>query len=86
MHFVLVGRQKLCYPTSVIKNSCSSLLSTVKFILQVYRYTAPVCIIIHLFELIMIRDAVYKQFSVIDDGNVLNIDEVKSIIYFICTT
>jgi len=34
----------------------------------------------------MIRDGVYKQFSVIDDGNVLNIEEVKSIIYFICTT
>jgi len=33
----------------------------------------------------MIRDGVYKQFSVNDDGNVLNIDEVKSIIYFICT-
>jgi len=33
------------------------------------------------------RDGVYKQFSVIDDdGNLLNIDEVKSIIYFICTT
>jgi len=46
----------------------------------------PICIIIQLFELIMIRDGVYKQFSVIDDGNVLNIDEVKSIIYFICTT
>jgi len=47
---------------------------------------APICIIIQLFELIMICDGVYKQFSVIDDGNVLNIDEVKSIIYFICTT
>jgi len=46
----------------------------------------PIRIIIQLFELIMIRDGVYKQFSVIDDGNVLNIDEVKSIIYFICTT
>jgi len=34
----------------------------------------------------MIRDGVYKQFPVIDDGNVPNIDEVKSIIYFICTT
>jgi len=42
--------------------------------------------IIQLFELIMIRDGVYKQFSVIDDGNVLNINEVKPIIYFICTT
>jgi len=30
----------------------------------------------------MIRDGVYKQFSVI---NLLNIDEVKSIIYFIFT-
>jgi len=29
---------------------------------------------------------VYKQFSVIVDGNLLNIVEVKSIIYFICTT
>jgi len=47
---------------------------------------APTCIIIQLFELIMIRDKVYKQFTVIDDGNVLNIDEVKSIIYFICST
>jgi len=47
---------------------------------------APMRIIIQLFELIMIRDGDYKQFSVIDDGNVLNINEVKSIIYFICTT
>jgi len=47
---------------------------------------APICTITQLFELIMIRDGVYKQFSVIDDGNLLNIDEVKSIIYFICTT
>jgi len=47
---------------------------------------APICIIIQLIELIMIRDGVYKQSSVIDNGNVLNIDEVKSIIYFICTT
>jgi len=46
---------------------------------------APICIITQLFELIMTRDGVYKQFSVIDDGNVLNIDEVKSIIYFIST-
>jgi len=29
--------------------------------------------------------SVYKQFSVIDDGNLLNIDEVKSIVHFICT-
>jgi len=34
----------------------------------------------------MIRDEVYKQFSFINDGNLLNIDEVKSIIYFIFTT
>jgi len=47
---------------------------------------APIRIIIQLLELIMIRDGVYKHFSAIDDGNVLNIDEVKSIIYFICTT
>jgi len=46
----------------------------------------PICIIIQLFELIVILDGVYKQFSVIDDGNVLNIDEVKSIIHLICTT
>jgi len=47
---------------------------------------APIRIIIQLFELIMIRDGFYQQFSVIDDGNVLNIDKVKSIIYFNCTT
>jgi len=34
---------------------------------------APVCITIQLFELIMICDEVYKQFSVIDDSNLLNI-------------
>ena len=33
----------------------------------------------------MIRDRVYRQLSVNVDGNVLNIDEVKSINYFICT-
>jgi len=47
---------------------------------------APICTITQLFELIMIRDRVYKQFSVINDGNLHIIDEVKSIIYFICTT
>jgi len=47
---------------------------------------APISTITQLFELIVIRDGVYKQFSVIDDGNLLTIDEVKSIIYFICTS
>jgi len=47
---------------------------------------APIYIIIQLFELIMICDGVYKQFSVIDDGNLLNIDEVKSVMYYICTS
>ena len=34
----------------------------------------------------MIRDGVYRQCSVGTDGNVLDIDEVKSTIYFICAT
>ena len=34
----------------------------------------------------MIRDGIYKQFSVIDDNNLLEIDEMKSIIYFIRTS
>jgi hypothetical protein len=42
--------------------------------------------ITQLFKLIMICDVIYKQFSVIDDGNLLNIDEVESRIYFICTS
>ena len=45
----------------------------------------PVCTITQLFELIMIRDGVHGQFSVNVKGNVLNIDEVKSTICFICT-
>ena len=47
---------------------------------------APISTITQLFELIMICDGVYKQFSVIDDGNLITIDEVKSMIYFICTS
>jgi len=57
--------------------------SLVKALEWTWFVKAPICIIIPLFELIMIRDGVYKQFSVIDDGNVLKIDEVKSVIYFI---
>ena len=38
----------------------------------------PVCTITQLFQLIMIRDRVFTQFSVNVDGNVLNIDEVES--------
>ena len=37
----------------------------------------PVSTITQLFELIMIRDGIFSQFSVDVDGNVLTIEEVK---------
>ena len=46
----------------------------------------PVSTITQLFALITIRDGVFRQFSVDVDGNVLTIEEVKSLIYLICTT
>ena len=46
----------------------------------------PVSTITQLFEIIMIRDGVFRQFSVIVDGSVLTIEEVKSLIYLIFTT
>ena len=46
----------------------------------------PVSTITQLFELIMIRDGIFSQFSVNVDGNVLTIGEVKSLIFLICTT
>ena len=58
-------------------------------IVKAYDWTrlidVPVRAITQLFELIMIRDGVFKQLSVNFGGNELNIDEVKSLIYLICT-
>ena len=46
----------------------------------------PVSTTTQLFELSMIRDGVFKQFSVNVDGDeLITVDEVKSLIYLICT-
>ena len=46
----------------------------------------PVSTITQLFELIMIRDGIFSQFSADVHGNVLTIEDIKSLICLICTT
>ena len=44
----------------------------------------PVRTIAQLFELIMIRDGVYGQFSASVDGSVLDIDEKVNDLFYLC--